>query len=123
MMRYHEDLPMPRAEVEAALAAGDEATVANALLSATVHDPDWRWVQDQCVRLMKDTNPVLRGLAVTCLGHLARLHGVLDLDKVLPLLREVERDPVAGGRVEDALDDIHMFATKTSEPAATALRG
>jgi hypothetical protein len=46
---------------------------------------------------------------VTALGHLARIHGEADLEKVLPLLEELTRDPVIGGRAEDALGDIRMF--------------
>ena len=49
------------------------------------------------------------GLAIICLGHLARIHRRLDLDRVSPLLKELRRDKEIGDRVGCALDDIQIF--------------
>jgi hypothetical protein len=49
-------------------------------------------------------------MAAICLGHLARIHGTLDLDVVEPALERVLRDPNTTGDVQDALDDIRVFA-------------
>jgi hypothetical protein len=43
------------------------------------------------------------------LGHLARIHGQLDLERVEPRLRELRADPEVAGSAEDALDDIERF--------------
>jgi hypothetical protein len=51
----------------------------------------------------------MRGLAATCLGHVARIHKRLDLDLVLGALVPLKSDPVIGGYVRDALDDIKFF--------------
>ncbi len=54
-------------------------------------------------------------VAATSIGHLARLHGLLDLDVIVPLLQELLHDPEIGGLAEDALADIRMFVrTSTS---------
>jgi hypothetical protein len=52
----------------------------------------------------------IRGLAVTCLGHLARIHGYIDREKVIPVLKLLLNDSEIVGRVEDALSDIKMYA-------------
>jgi hypothetical protein len=112
-MTYEELSPIPRAEAELDMASPDADTVCGALVRAALHDSDWRWVQGWALRLARDSRPQVRGCAVTSLGHVARLHGTLDLDVVVPLLEELAGDPAIGGRVEDALDDIRMFVGRT----------
>jgi hypothetical protein len=49
-------------------------------------------------------------VATLCLGHLARIHGELDLHCVLPHLHRQKRDrPALAGTVDDVLEDISMF--------------
>jgi hypothetical protein len=100
---------MDRNAVEAALRSGDSSAISRALVAAALHDPDWAWVQEHSLRLLSAAEPDVRGVAATCLGHLARIHGMLDLDRVEPRLRELRHDPALGGRAEDALDDIQQF--------------
>lgn len=108
-MRYEEPQPIERSDAERAFASGDPAHITDALVRATHSDPDWMWLQKQCVRFLSSDSAEVRGLAATCLGHIARIHGRLDLDTVIPLLTRAKSDPVTGGRAEDALDDISTF--------------
>lgn len=108
-MRYEEPTPIMRAEAEAAFSCDNPATVCNALVRVTFHDPDWRWVQEKCLLFARHSSPEIRGLAVTCFGHIARIHRVLDMEKVLPVLESLLKDPEIGGRAEDALDDIDTY--------------
>jgi hypothetical protein len=85
--------------------------VTNALLYATFNFNDWVWVQDECLKLVNNQNIDIKGLSVTCLGHLARIHSSIDKEKVLPILFIKLNDKDISGRVQDALDDIKMFAT------------
>jgi hypothetical protein len=100
---------MDRAAVESTLRGSDSTAICRALVAAALHDPDWAWVQEHCLRLLAAPNSDVRGVAATCLGHLARIHGTLDQDRVEPKLRELRKDPDVGGRAEDALDDIQKF--------------
>jgi hypothetical protein len=109
VLRYEEPEAMDRRTAELALRGSDSAAISRALLAVALHDPDWTWVQEHCLRLLSAADPDVRGLAATCLGHLARIHGTLDLDRVEPKLRELRKDPEVGGRAEDALDDIQQF--------------
>jgi len=98
---------MTREEAESAFASGDSEEIAFALVNVAFHDPDWRWVQEKCLGLAQNDIAAVRQIAVTCLGHVARIHRELDLERVLPVLNKLSRDSEV--HVEDALDDIRMF--------------
>lgn len=117
-MRHDEPQPMQKSEAQAAFASQDREQRALALLACALHEPDWRWVQAWCLRFTEDPDVVLRGLAVTCLGHLARIHRELDLELVMPVLERLRADPQLSGRVEDALDDISTFVGVGKTPPA-----
>jgi HEAT repeat protein len=50
-------------------------------------------------------------LAILCFGHLARIHGELELYKVLPIVRNALDDPdqFVRSHATSALDDIQFF--------------
>jgi hypothetical protein len=106
--------PISREVALARLRELDGLTRARALVSLAYHDPDWRWVQDLCLRLLNDPDVGMRGIAVLCLGHLARIHGQLDLTRVLPALRRLRDDEEVSARVADAIDDINTFVIRRS---------
>lgn len=87
----------------------DKDKICDTLLSLSFYDEDWKWVQDQCLILLDHADIDISGLATTCIGHLARIHKQLDLNKVVPMLNVKAKDPDIGGRAQDALDDIDIF--------------
>jgi hypothetical protein len=107
-MKYKDPRPINRTEAETAFASGNTEATCDALVRVTFHDSDWRWVQERCLDFVHSPNAEVRGLAATCLGHLARIHGELDLARVNPVLLALAQDPEVGGRAEDALDDIRL---------------
>lgn len=100
---------VPRRRLEQILAEGSPDDVPQALVSAAFHEPDWQWVQDWCLRLSEHPDQNVRRVAVIALGHLARIHRRLDLDRVLPTLAARADEPELAGTVEDTLEDIRMF--------------
>ncbi|MDR2988034.1 MAG: hypothetical protein LBV34_24670 [Nocardiopsaceae bacterium] len=108
-MEYVEPQPAERDELAQALSRGDKHRTAEALIGLVFHDPDWKWLQEQCVEFLEHPDPENRGLAVTSLGHIARIHGTLD-SNVVKRLQSLLDDPTLAGRVQDALNDIEMFA-------------
>ena len=73
---------------------------------------DWRLVQKECISLIEDKklHKDIRQLAVTCLGHLARIHSTIDQEKVIPILKlYMERDNQIAGTIADTLEDIERF--------------
>jgi hypothetical protein len=89
--------------------------VTDALLYATFNLDDWVWVQDECLKLADHHNADIKGLSVTCLGHLSRMHSAIDKDRVIPVLLDKLNDSDIAGRVRDALDDIEMFTALRTE--------
>lgn len=109
MRKYQNYQPIDRKVAEDAFASRDAKNICEALVSVALNDPDWRWAQNQCLYFLGNKSPEIRGLAATCLGHIARVHRQLEKEKVLSALREHLNDDPILGRVEDALDDIGMF--------------
>ena len=102
-------MQVSRDEVARAFEAGDPDTLSRVLIGLAFHEPDWRWAQDRCLEALGHQSPVVRGLAATCLGHVARIHKRLELERVRPRLLALQDDPYAGGRARDALADIARF--------------
>ncbi|MBI5169138.1 MAG: hypothetical protein HZA61_06595 [Candidatus Eisenbacteria bacterium] len=111
-MKYQEPTPFSRESATAILHGDDVDAMCHALVGVAFHEPDWRWVQGECLRLLVHSAPAVRGLAATCLGHLARIHGEVDRALVEPALRLLLSDPEVGGRAEDALQDIERFCER-----------
>lgn len=51
----------------------------------------------------------MNALAATCLGHLARVYGHLDEDRVVATLRRVQSIPYVRGAASTALEDSELF--------------
>lgn len=107
---YREVVPVSKVAATKYLASNDTIVVRNTLVSLALHEPDWRWVQSRCLKSLHHEDGDVRRVAALCLGHLARIHGIIDRDLVLPALYALRDDPFARGGVADALDDIEMFA-------------
>ncbi len=109
-MAIYESLkPISNEDAQIALSSSDVERINDALLRLSLFSPDWRSIQGVCLRFLKHPAADVRGLAATCLGHLARLHRILDLEIVVPALKSLLDDPQAGGRAQDALDDINVY--------------
>ncbi len=82
------------------------------LLYLSFNFDDWKLVQDECISLIenKKLKEDIRRLAVTCLGHLVRIHSTIDKEKVVPFLRlYMEQDKQIAGTIADTLEDIELF--------------
>jgi Immunity protein 53 len=90
---------------------GPPDEVVRVLLAVTLGGEDRRWVQDECVRLAYYPDAGVRRVIALCLGHLARIHGELDLAEVEPTLAQLERDPDESvvATVADARADIAQY--------------
>jgi hypothetical protein len=93
---------------------GDTAQATDALLHLTYNEPDRLWLQRFLLECLEPgVDRQIRALAVTCVGHVARLdHRVSSA--LVTRLNELRDDPVLGGIVEDALDDISSFTSGSS---------
>jgi hypothetical protein len=110
MKEYVDVLPLTREAAVKAFASGQADRICPALVAVAFHEPDWRWAQERCLELIGSEDPDVSGLAATCLGHVARIHRILDMERVRKALHSRIQDPLIAGRILDALDDIEMFA-------------
>lgn len=108
-MKYEAIEPISKSEAENSLLSGDDALIRHTLIRLAHHVDDWRWAQSKCLHFAQHGNLNVRSTAILCLGHLARLHGKLDMDRVLPVLEECQQVESLRGRVDDVLDDIAIF--------------
>jgi hypothetical protein len=99
-------------EIESEIKSNNIDLATNKLLDICFNSEDWKWVQDICISLIKNktVKEDLRRLAITCIGHLARIHSMIEKDKVLPFLEKVKKENEnLAGTIDDTLDDISMF--------------
>jgi hypothetical protein len=108
-MRYEDAAWRPHDDVEAIFASGSEEAICDALAGAALKDDDAAWIESRCVMLAESQSVAIRGLAATCLGHVARRFGRIQPESVA-LLRRLSADPEVGGLADDALDDVATFA-------------
>ncbi len=107
--RYHSPDYPDLATAKSVLTGGDGRRVAEVLTGLALHHTNRRWIEAEAVRLAGHSDPKVRMVAATALGHLARRFGKIDEETVLPALRRLLKDPQVRGRAEDAMDDIAMF--------------
>lgn len=78
--------------VDQALQADDPDLLLRAVIAVGMHDSDWRYAQDLCVRLSSHWHFNVRGNAILAFGHIARVHGQLDRTMVQPIIEKALRD-------------------------------
>ncbi len=106
---YEEPPPITRDRAETAIASSSADEAGHALISVALHERDPTWAENFCLRGLQDPREEVLAAAITGLGHFARLHRKVS-PKVIQALGEFHGDAVVGGLVEDALDDIKIFA-------------
>src|SRR5229473_5786492 len=91
-MKYEPIEPIDRNQAEKLLVSNRRDAICRTLVSVAMFESDRRWAQAQCLRFAKHPDSFVRGVAATCLGHLARIHGTIDEDDVVPVVRELLHD-------------------------------
>lgn len=108
-MKYDPAPPISRVDALLAFKSDDVKVICGALVRMVFHEDDWQWAQDRCLEMVDHPAGDVKLVAVTCLGHVARIHGTLDIGRVLPVLRSLSTQTRFVGRVGDAMDDIRRF--------------
>ncbi|QGU86708.1 hypothetical protein [Erwinia sorbitola] len=97
--------------LEKLLDSGESRKVTDTLLYIAYNVSDIEWAEEQLMRMANDSDDDISGLALTCLGHLARVNGKIDKNIVIPFLKDKmsSSNEMVSSRAKDALDDINMF--------------
>ena len=109
MKKYEKITPISRSEAQLIFDQGAPEEIALTLVRLAYHDPDWMWVQDICISLSTHHDKWVRQSCVIGFSHLARIHGKLDKEKVMPVLHRLLHDPEVKEEVEVTLDDLEIF--------------
>jgi hypothetical protein len=109
-MQYEELAPISREEAREALGRDDDTyALCQSLIRVALHEEDWRWSVDQIQPFLMDPNPQVRGVAVSCIGYVARIHRSSDLSGLLPKLHALLADMNVASKVRETLQDIRQF--------------
>lgn len=102
-----------QAEIIKLLRSTDEEVVSQALLYMTFNIQDADWIQNTCLEFIStNENDSMRGLAITCLGHVARIHGKINEEHTVPALMLYLENESLSERAQNALDDIEIFVLR-----------
>lgn len=109
--KYEEIREWTRDAVEEALRDDDTNALLRAIIAVAMHDADWRYAQDLCVRLSTHHHSNVRGNAVLGFGHIARVHGQLERTVVQPIIEAAlgDTDDYVSGQADAAADDTAMY--------------
>jgi len=111
-MQYEELEPISRDETTDTFQRDDDTyATCHSLLCLALHDDDWRWTLEQILRFVRHPNPEVRGVAVSSLGYLVRIHRGIDVSAALPMLYALQADAYVAPRVRDTLADIRQFTS------------
>jgi hypothetical protein len=108
-MKCQEISPIARSDAEKVLSEDSAEAIASVLVRLACHESDWKWIQNICIGLSSHADKWVRRTCVTCFGHLARIHHVIEREKVLPVLTRLLSDPDVRGEAEDAIEDLKKF--------------
>lgn len=88
----------------------DKAVVLHAMLEMVEYVDDPNWIAEKLTELIGNSDTEISGLAITCFGHLARIHGTVgNFKKIYNLLDRKKNIQELAGRVQDAFDDFYIF--------------
>jgi hypothetical protein len=99
-----------RPEIVDRINCGDTLVATRALLELTCFEEDVAWLEEFLLRQARESSDGnVRALAVTCIGHSARINGTVTSDSVFRSLRQFLADPELYMRAFNAVDDITAF--------------
>ena len=107
-LTYEEIRELTPDDVARVLSRGDPRELLYVPLSVGLHADDPVWAQGVCTGLASHPDGTVRGNALLGLGHIARVHGVLDEGVARPLLLaglDDESEHVRG-QARSAIDDV-----------------
>ena len=77
-MKYETLQPISKKKAKELLARGGRESVCRTLVRIAMFESDRRWAQSHCLLFARHQDSFIRGVAATCLGHLARIHREID---------------------------------------------
>ena len=110
-MTYKPIPEMTRAEIEDAVEADNPDELYIAVLAAALYSQDLEWAQSICLALSSHPHWNVRGNAVLGFGHLARLHGSLNEERIKPVIESAltDSEEYVRGQAYAAMEDVEQY--------------
>lgn len=112
---YEEIARMSKREINKSIASGNSREQSRAVLSAALYTGDGEWAEKLAYRLIDHSDAAVRGNAFLSLGHIARVHGTLDRQRAIDVLRVAtnDRDEFVRGTAGAVLEDVEHYIKRS----------
>ena len=110
-MEYEVIGKMSRDDVDAVIQRNQPDELLMTVLSAALYSDDPEWAESICLRLAGHEHFNVRGNAIVGFGHIARVHGKLNADRIKSIIEAALSDgsEYVRGQAETAADDVEHF--------------
>ena len=108
-MKYEEPKMISYEEAIEIFSKESSEKIADAIISLALHDQNRLIVENWCLFWCNSNELEIRAASVVAIGHLARIHGKITKEVILPALKLLEKEQGLQGVVSDALDDIEVY--------------
>ena len=102
---------MTKDEFEEFIKTGNAEEVAKQLIGLAFYEEDYDFALRMILLCTEHSDSNVRGNAILCLGHLARIHKRLPVDPIVSIVLNgiVDVDEYVRGQAYPAKDDIELF--------------
>ncbi|RWX03663.1 hypothetical protein [Flavobacterium cerinum] len=107
-MIYDNYLFKSKEEVIGLLNTGSSENIITALIGAVNGIDDWFWLEGLCLNYLHHTDFWVSKTAINSLGDIARIHKVLNVEKVLSELKLIKENKLSG-LIRETVLDIELF--------------
>lgn len=110
-MKYKSIKKYSREEIEKALADNNSDKLSLMVLSVALYSNDFEYAENFCIQLSNHEHFAVRGNAIQGFGHIARVHGKLNEEKIKPIIKTALRDnnELVRDNANNAKDDTKTF--------------
>jgi len=110
-MKYQSPSEYLKTEVESAIEHDVVSDLIQMVISVSIGSENADWAESVCRRLVRHSDEKVHGNAILGFGHIARVHGKLDLKEVAHLVSTALSDDkeYVRGQAESAADDLEQY--------------
>lgn len=91
------------------LKGNDMNKIASDMIGFVYGEKNWKEAERVILECLDDERSTVREIAVTCIGHIARIHGKINREAVGKKFANMKKNSQINGKIEDSLDDIDIF--------------
>jgi len=108
---YKEPEKMTKEQILAVLQSNDVAAIENALVSLVFFEEDFEFAKKLIFNYAKNSDEAIRGTAILCIGHLARIHKNLPIEITIEIIEGALKDNshYVREQAESAASDINVY--------------